>query len=103
MTRFRANPRLREQIERQAAYQAGLAKLAESARDHAARFADAAGAPWMRRGRQDTVVVDKSGDQVRLVNTDYAGHLQEWGGRNNPPHAPLRRGVRAAGLDLRDN
>lgn len=36
-----------------------------------------------------------------LVYTDDPfGHLIEWGSRNNPVYAPLRRGVRAAGLRL---
>lgn len=35
-------------------------------------------------------------------NTDIAAHLIEYGSKNNPPYAPLRRGVTAAGLRFAD-
>lgn len=35
-------------------------------------------------------------------NTDVASHLVEYGSVNNPPYAPLRRGVMAAGLRFVD-
>lgn len=37
---------------------------------------------------------------ARVMATDPFGHLVEWGSANNPPYAPLRRGVLAAGLRL---
>jgi len=37
---------------------------------------------------------------ARVINTDPFFHLVEWGSVNNPPYAPLRRGVTAAGLRL---
>lgn len=98
---FKANPGLAKELAAQPEHKRALADAAKPARDEAQRLADAAGAPWMRRrGAADTVVVDATGDEVLLVNTDHAGHLMEFGGRNNPPHAPLRRGVQAAGLRL---
>lgn len=101
MNRFRRNPTFEAQIEHTPEYLASLAAAAEAARAAAERFATQAGAPWMRRkGARSTVVIDKSPIGVRIVNTDHGGHLMEFGGRNNPPHAPLRRGVRAAGLHL---
>jgi hypothetical protein len=63
-------------------------------------LAQQAQAPWMQRQGQPLIVVEQDGDEVSLVNTDHAAHLTEWGSKNNPPHAPLRRGVRAAGLRL---
>ena len=36
----------------------------------------------------------------RIETTDSFGHLIEFGSANNPPYAPLRTGVRAAGLRL---
>lgn len=37
-------------------------------------------------------------DGNRVTSTDPFGHIVEWGSRNSPPYAPLRRGVIAAGL-----
>lgn len=36
----------------------------------------------------------------RIETTDPFGHIIEWGSVNNPPYAPLRNGVRNAGLRL---
>lgn len=46
------------------------------------------------------LVVDTSGQDVRLVNTDHGGHLDEFGSAKSRPYAPLRTAVRAAGLRL---
>ena len=101
MTRFRRNPRLEQQLQRQPQLRRALTEFAEDAQRHAEGFMQAAGGPWMpRKGSRSSTKVVTEGDEVRLVNLDHAGHLQEWGSRNNPPHAPLRRGVRAAGLRL---
>lgn len=101
MTRFKRNPVVDQELEAHPDYLKSLAAAAEAARAAADRFARQSGAPWMRRrGATSTVVIDTSPTGVRLVNTDHAGHLMEWGSQNNPPHAPLRRGVRAAGLHL---
>lgn len=37
-----------------------------------------------------------------VATTDFAGHMVEWGSKNNPPYAVLRRAARAAGLKLRE-
>ncbi len=54
----------------------------------------------MPRKSTRPVVVEVSGDDVRVANTDHGGHLDEWGSVNNPPYAPIRRSVRALGLRL---
>lgn len=51
--------------------------------------------------RRFTVTV--GGETPRVGNTDIAAHLVEFGSVNNPPYAPLRRGVRAAGLRLEED
>lgn len=80
---------------------AALVQSAEPARARADLLARQARAPWMRRkSARFTVVIESDQQGVRLVNTDYGGHLMEFGSANNPPHAPLRRGARAAGLRL---
>lgn len=100
--RFRANPGLERELARQPAVRHEVRAAAKRVAATAERIASRAQAPWMpsRRGKVFQVVDD--GDTVAVVNTDHAGHLQEWGGRNNPPHAPLRRGVRAEGLQLKE-
>lgn len=98
---FRPNPRLAEQLRAQPKFQAAMRAVAEPARAAAEQFARAAGGPWMKRkSAKGLIVVDITADGARITNTDHGGHLAEYGSRNNPPHAPLRRGVRAAGLKL---
>lgn len=98
---FVPNPKLAEQIKAQPEYAAAMRRLAAPAASAAEAFARTAGAPWMaRRGAKDLIVVDVTEDGARITNTDHAAHLQEFGSRNNAPHAPLRRGARAAGLKL---
>ena len=100
--RFVLNPQLEDEIRRQPEYRTALTEAADAVQDHAASFARAAHAPWMKRqSKAITVVTDADG--VAVVNTDYAGHLMEWGGRNNSAHAPLRRAVRAAGLHFEES
>lgn len=100
---FVPNPNLAAAIEAQPEFRAALRETVEPARVEADRIARAAGAPWMpRRGAPDLIVVSDTPDGVRLTNTDHAAHLQEFGSRNNEPHAPLRRGARAAGLKVTD-
>lgn len=105
MSLFKPNPAFIASLRGQAATRLALEAEAERARAKAEAIAQQARVPWMpRKGNSgQTIVVDVDGRVVRLVNTDHAGHLQEWGSKNNPAHAPLRRGVRAAGLRLREH
>lgn len=41
--------------------------------------------------------------KILVINTDPFFHLTEWGSVNNPPYAPLRRGVQTAGLRLSES
>ena len=97
MSKFVPNRRFEEEMRRELEHRQALEEAADAVSDSASQFAGQAQAPWMKRQSQ-TIVVSTDGDEVAVVNTDYAGHLMEWGGRNNPAHAPLRRAVRAAGL-----
>lgn len=100
---FRRNSRLAGQLARDPRYRLMIRAQAEVAAKYAETFARQARAPWMKRkGAQGTIEVTQDGDRTLIVNTDHAGHLQEWGSVNNPAHAPLRRGVRAAGFRLRE-
>lgn len=42
-------------------------------------------------------------DGPRLLTTDEAGHIIEYGSSDTPPHAPLRRGVEMIGLTFKDD
>lgn len=89
---FRANPR----------YQAALRLTVETRVAPAVRaIADQIGEPWMPRGGA-AITVTQDGDEIHINNTDYGAWIAEVGSVNNPAHAPLRRGVRNAGLDLRE-
>lgn len=99
--KFRPNHRLAADLKRDPDFTDGLRDVAESAREHADQIARAAGAPWMPKGgNQQAVVIETDEDGVHLVLTGHGAHLVEFGSQNNPPHAPLRRGVSAAGLGL---
>jgi hypothetical protein len=102
MALFRPDPGLERALRRQAAHRAGMRAAAEVVAESARTLARAAGAPWMPRkgAAEQPIVVETDGDENRVVNTDHGGHLTEFGSVNNPPLAPLRRGVRAAGLRL---
>lgn len=95
--RFVPNPKFEDGIRSQPEYRKALEGAADVVQDHATTFARTAHAPWMKR-QSKTIVTITSAQSVAVVNTDFAGHLMEWGGKNNPAHAPLRRAVRAAGL-----
>jgi hypothetical protein len=101
-SKFVPNPNLEEAIRSQPEYREALGEAADAVKGHATIFARAAHAPWMKR-QSKTIIVVTDADGLAVVNTDYAGHLMEWGGRNNPAHAPLRRAVRAAGLHFTES
>jgi hypothetical protein len=100
--KFTPNRKFTAQLRQQPEYRKALEEAADAVQGHAATFARVARAPWMKR-QSDTIVVSTDADRVAVVNTDYAGHLMEWGGKNNPAHAPLRRAVRAAGLHFEES
>lgn len=88
------------EISSQDDYREGLRAVAEDIKRHADPAAEAVGAPWMERKGHETIEVGEDADGVYVANTDHAGHLIEWGSKNNPPHAVLRSSARAAGLDV---
>lgn len=94
---FIPNPDFEQEFLAEEATRQALAGLAEPARELAENYSPGI----MRRpGRQFQVVTTEEG--VFLVNTAYGGAIEEWGSRNNPPFAPLRRGVLGAGLRLEE-
>lgn len=59
--------------------------------------------PTKGRGSRDAIVAQENEGRVEVANTDHGAHLDEWGSKNNPPYAPLRRGVEAAGYRLEES
>lgn len=91
--KFRRNHAFHQQITRNAIYIEGLDKIAEHLAD---KTRDAT-----PHGRGDAKRSISSEDN-RVISTDPFWHLIEFGSRNNPAYAPMRRAARAAGLRLDD-
>jgi len=97
--RFIPNPHFTEELKVQPLYKAALEAAANAAKENAEQVA-----PRGETGYYESAFVvfqDDDGNWV-LGNTDFAAHWVEWGSVNNPAYAPLRRGVQAAGLHLRE-
>ena len=88
-------------LERELAASVGVRVELETAADRIVRAAKSA-APTNSGGYRDTIKTGADGGTVYVYTDDIAGHLIEWGSVNNPPYAPLRRGVRAAGFRYED-
>lgn len=97
---FRPNRRAVAELKADPRYKRTLTQAAsESARMARALAPD--GGPHL--GYRETVRSGERDGKVVVESTDPFAHIVEWGSRNNPAYAPLRRGVRAAGLDLHED
>jgi hypothetical protein len=83
-------------------FRIAMLEQATIAKGYGNAFARQFHAPWMPRRGHQVIEVQQDGSHTYLVNTDWAGVFEEFGGSRNPPHATLRRAVRAAGLELRE-
>lgn len=91
MTKFVRNPGFEAELQRQASHDAFMAaKATDLVRAIRAGAPNASG--YFRRS------LGSDGNVV--YTTDPFWHLIESGSVHNPPYAPFRRGVRAAGLRL---
>lgn len=72
----------------------GLGRAVEPARELAEHYAPGI---MDRPGRRQIEVVVRE-DGVYLANTAYGAAIEEFGSRNNPPYAPLRRAAQEAGI-----
>ena len=95
---FIPNPLFEQEMEQAPESIEALTAAAEGVRDEASRLMPRGSDD--RRGRTaDKFYVDSSGETVFVSNADRSFyHLSEFGSANNPPYAPLRPAVRAAGL-----
>lgn len=95
---FRPNPHFFDELDGQSEMREALKEQAELAKAKAEPLA-----PRIMRRNPEAFEVQEDDEGVYLVNADYGAHLAEWGSANSPPTAPLRRGVRAAGLRLEED
>jgi hypothetical protein len=95
---FVPNPNFNLDLAGSLAVKETLKRGAEQARPIAEGFTHHA----MPRPGHESIEVVEDGLDVYLVNTNFGGHLEEWGGADvkSPVYSPLRRGVRAAGFRL---
>lgn len=85
-----------EELVKDDRFVAGLKTCARDIRDRAFYIKHDV-MPNRDHAKVEVVEVDK---RVYVVNTDHGGHLDEYGSVNNPPYAPLRTAVKAAGFRL---
>lgn len=94
--RYVPNPGATDAHEQTPEFKAGMHETAVGV----AEAIKVAAEPFRKTGYFIRHVVPR-GDKVRL--RDSFAHLVEFGSRNNPPQANVRRGVVAAGLKFRDD
>jgi hypothetical protein len=95
---FKPNPLFISGLEGEAALDALLDSKAAEAKSEAE-----AAAPDVTGYYKGKFKITKLTGRRRLGNLDPFAHLTEWGSANNEPYSPLRRGVAAAGLHLRED
>jgi hypothetical protein len=94
--RFVTDRKALAKLKREPAYQQLLDDAAEAVKDQAERNTPIG-------ETHDTIhryVITKTPTTRRVGNVDPFFHLTEFGSVNNPPYAPLRKGVTSAGLRL---
>jgi hypothetical protein len=96
---FIPNPGFKAKLAATPDYQRAMRSTADEVARHVGALA---GNPWMPAQGRSHIEVVQTREGVSVVNTDHGAHLKEWGSSRNPPSAPMRRGVRAAGLRLRE-
>lgn len=97
MSHFVANPSLTLELLSQ------LRPVLRASGEAVASRADSFAHSAMPRRGYKRIEVHETVEGVEVANTNYGGHLEEFGSVNNPPYAPLRRGARAVGLKLRES
>lgn len=95
------NPNFVREIDEQAETRESYVEIANEVKTLAEPMVAEVGGPWMPRvGQSEPVAVGEDEDGVYVALTEHGGAIIEYGGKNNPPHAPLRRAARAAGLEV---
>lgn len=97
MKRFRPNRNAEAELRRERRFMPALRDAGENVKRHAEAMSPRG---TSARGVATRFRVVEDGDRVRVINDDAFYHLVEFGSVNNAAYAPMRRGVRAAGLRL---
>lgn len=98
----------RPQAEKEIVKLPGMVTVLETYAGAGAAQARAAAPRGLHAGQhyQDTIFggveADHRGPVGRVASFDPFAHIIEFGSKNNPPYAPLRRGVEATGLRVTD-
>jgi len=92
---FVVNRQFGEQIADTQQYQDGMRRVTETAASAVRNEAPAKTGTYKRKIRTFS-----DGTRTGIAAHDIASHLIEFGSVKNPAYAPMRRGVRAAGLRL---
>lgn len=100
--KFRPNRNVVAELQRQPQHREMLRAKADLVKDAAEHQSPIGETGDYIHGFVVTLPAGSRAVRARVGNTDFAAHLIEWGSVNNPPYAPLRRGVRAAGLRLKE-
>lgn len=96
--KFVADPAGMRHLERSA----GVRREIGRAASRVARSAVGAAPRGATGDYAQSVHVLEIAGRTYVRTNDFAGHMVEWGSVNNPPYAPIRRGVKAAGLRLEE-
>lgn len=99
MSRFVANPAFVEQVRRSPAVQRAERAAAEAIASKTVDYAP----PSRVRGdpvAKTSIRVVSDEERTRVESTHPFWHLIEFGSKNNPAYAPMRRGVAATGFRL---
>lgn len=91
--RYVPNPAFTTEVQEQPQHKKGMRSITKVA----ARAVKAAARPHRNTGYYERRVKAKA---QSVVASDFAWHWVEFGSINNPPYAPFRRGLRAAGTRL---
>lgn len=103
MTAFRPNPNATRELADSARARATLMEFGKEIRDHAEQLMPR-GENERRGHTADSFVVVEQDGEIRVGSTNPSFfHLIEFGSAHNPVYAPLRRAVRAAGMELREH
>jgi HK97 gp10 family phage protein len=94
---FKPNKNLENDLRKDIGYEEGLLAKAAEAADAAKTFA-----PVRTGAYRDGIKAQKVGGKVYVSGTDWKSNFIEHGTSKMPPQAPLRRGVRAAGMRLKE-
>lgn len=90
------NPAFAAELDRDPGVRDELGRRARSAASTAKTIGQSLGGTG---AYAKTVIADDN----RLLTTDPAGHIVEWGSINNPPYAPLRRAAESVGASYVDD